>query len=418
MTLTAQIIVVGAGAAGLWAAAVAAERGADVLLLEKTQRTGSKVLASGGTRCNLTTTLGAGQAARLFGAGERFVLPALQTLPPHAVRKVFQGLGVPTIEEPLLEKVFPESQKALDVRDALVRRAKAAGVRLRTASPVMAVTPTAEGWSVSVSGQTLTCAKLMLCPGGRSYPATGTTGDGYRWLTALGLTLTLPVPALVPLVSPVSWVHALSGVSVQEAEARLLDPEGRVVGRRARPVLFTHQGLSGPGAMDLSAPVARAALQGKIEGWRLAIDLLPDEPQDVVRARLAEAARAPGAHRLARMVPPSVPDRVLEAVAKQAGLPELNPAISRVPSKLRNRLVDTLKGLQVPVTGTLGWEHAEVTDGGLELEEVERTTMEVKRLPGLYVFGELLDLTGPIGGLNFQAAFATAELAARAAVRA
>lgn len=413
-----DVVVVGAGAAGLWAAGTAAALGARVLVVEKTPRAGSKVLASGGTRCNLTTTLDAEAAAQRFGAGARFVQPAFRALPPSAVRTTFAELGVPTVEEPELEKVFPASHRAIDVRDALVRRAVHAGATLRFGSPVHAVERVGEGWAVHLSDGPLRVPRLLLCPGGRSYPATGTTGDGYAWLGSLGLDVVPPVPALVPLTSDARWVHALSGVSLPDVEARLVDASGRVVARRRRPVLFTHQGLSGPGAMDLSEPVARAALRGEPRAYAVRLDLFPDLADAALDARLVDASRAPGAPSLARVVGDRVPARLLPQVVAQAGLTDPNPRLHVLPRADRLRLVDALKGLRVPLTGTLGWDKAEVTGGGLALDAVKRTTMAVRGHPGLYVFGELLDLTGPIGGLNFQAAFATGELAARDAVRA
>lgn len=419
--LDADIIVIGAGAAGLWAAAVAAREGASVLVLEKTERAGTKILASGGTRCNLTTTLGPQAAAKLFGAAERFILPALKALPPATVRQHFHALGVPTVEEPELEKVFPASQRARDVRDALRDDALRAGVRIWYEARVHGLAPSTappDGtWTVTLAGKTLRCQKLLVCPGGQSYPLTGTTGDGYRWITSLGLSLTPPVPALVPLSSDEPWVHALSGIAIANAHARLHDPEDRIVARRERPVLFTHHGLSGPGAMDLSVHVAHAARVGSTRGWTVAIDLLPESDLDALRALLTEAASRPGAPHLARTLHDGLPGRILAAVTAQAGLDDPNPPLNKVDRRTRNRLADALKGLRVPVSGTLGWDKAEVTGGGLALTEVERTTLEVARHPGLYVFGELLDLTGPIGGLNFQAAFATANLAARHAAR-
>jgi predicted Rossmann fold flavoprotein len=226
----------------------------------------------------------------------------------------------------------------------------------------------------------------------------------------LGLPVVEPVPALVPLRSPAGWVHALSGVSLQDVEVRLHDPADRIVARRARPIVFTHHGLSGPGAMDLSVHVARA----QNAAWTIALDLLPDRPLEEVREALAEAARQPGAPHLARVLGESLPARLRAAATAQAGLPDdPNPALHRVERKIRNRLADALKGLRVPIHGTLGWDKAEVTGGGLALDAVDRGSMQVKGHPGLYVFGELLDLQGPIGGLNFQAAFATGELAAR-----
>ena len=414
--MDADIVVVGAGAAGLWAAAAAARGGRRVLVLEKTARAGTKILASGGTRCNLTTTLGPAAAARLFGDAEPFLLPALRALTPAAVRARFHALGVPTVTEDALEKVFPKSQRAVDVRDALLRDATDAGAQEQPA----AAEDRAAGLdrpAVTGGGDPLHRG-LVAEPGagGQSYPKTGTTGDGYGWLRDLDLPVVRPVPALVPLASRAPWVTALSGIALPDVEARLQDPSERVVARRKRPVLFTHHGISGPGAMDLSVHAARAAASGGTDGWHVALDLLPDRGLDDLRAELLDAAGRPGGPRLARLVGHRMPARVLEAVVRQAGLSDDNPALHQVDRKSRNRLCDALKGLRVPLSGTLGWDEAEVTGGGLSLEAVDRATLEVHGRPGLHVFGELLDLTGPIGGLNFQAAFATAELAARAAL--
>jgi predicted Rossmann fold flavoprotein len=413
-----EVVVVGAGAAGLWAAARAAELGAAVTLLEKTPRAGTKVLASGGTRCNLTTTLGPQEAGRLFGPeGARFLAPALGSLSPEALRLVFAGLGVETVEAPL-EKVFPRSGRARDVRNALQDWATGAGARIRLNAPVRGVEPAGEGWRVRLEdGEHVDCARLLLAPGGKSYPRTGTTGDGYAWLAALGLELVEPVPALVPLTSPEPWVRALSGVHLQEARVRLLDEHGTVLGLRERPVVFTHRGISGPGAMDLSEHVARA--RGRT--LALVLDGYPEVEREELRARLIEAAGAPGGKRLAATLaaclPRPLPRRLLAAISAQAGLAEENPRTSSLNRSSRHELIEALKGLHVPVAGTRGFDHAEVTAGGLALSEVDPGSMRVDGRPGLFVFGEVLDLQGPIGGLNFQAAFATAELAARAAAR-
>ncbi len=412
--MSRRTVVVGAGAAGLWAAARAAERGRDVLLLEKTPRTGTKVLASGGTRCNLTTTLGPDDAARLFGTrGERFLRRAFRALPPLAVRERFHALGVPTVEAPL-EKVFPKSQSARDVRDALERWASEAGARIRRNAPVRDVEPRGEGWRVRLAdGEEVGADELMLCPGGKSYPRTGTTGDGYAWLAALDLPVVEPVPALVPLASSEPWVHALAGIALQDARVRLVDANGRVLGRRERPVVFTHRGISGPGAMDLAEPVARGG-----GALHLELDLLPGVERKELRAHLIQAAGLPGAPRvagaLAKLVAKAPPRRLVAAACRQAGLDDDNPRANALPKAARHALVESLKRLRVPVDGTLGWDKAEVTAGGLALPAVDPGTMRVRGRPNLFVFGELLDLAGPIGGLNFQAAFATAELAARA----
>jgi len=392
-----DIAIVGAGAAGLWAAGVCAASGRQTLVLEKTPRTGTKVLASGGSRCNLTTTLGPRAASQLFGpAGARFLSPAFGNLPPAAVRERFHALGVPTKTEPLFEKVFPASDSARDVRNALLSRAQGAGAEILTERPVRHVAPVEGGWSLSTGSMTVRCRALLLCPGGKSVPRSGTTGDGYAWLRSLGLKVVDPVPALVPLRSAEAWVTALTGLTV-DAEVRV----GKI--RRRRPVLFTHKGLSGPGAMDLSVHMARGASV-------LHLDLLPDLSWEALREQLIAAGARKGAPGLVRVLP--LQRRLVEAVALQAGLTNGNPRISDLTRTQRHRLVETIKSLAIPISGTTGFKAAEVTAGGLALGEVDRKTMEVRSHPGLYVFGELLDVAGPIGGLNFQAAFATAELAA------
>jgi predicted Rossmann fold flavoprotein len=421
----AAVCVVGAGAAGLWAAARAARAGARVLLLEKTPRTGTKVLASGGTRCNLTTTLDARAAAELFGReGARFLGPAFRALSPADVRARFAALGVETVEEPL-EKIFPKSGSAREVRDALLRDAEASGATIRCGAGVERIAPLGDGigsggWEVLLAnGSRVECARLVLSPGGKSYARTGTTGDGYPWLAALGLPIVEPVPALVPLASPAAWVRELSGIAVQDVEARLVDPEGRTLGKRRRPVLFTHQGLSGPGAMDLSAPVARAEAEGRVDLHHLRLDLAPDLDREALRALLVEAAGRPGAPGLTRVLAQALaeplPRRLVEVVASEAGLGATDPRPNGLDRASRHRLVETLKGLDVPVERTLGFDQAEVTAGGLALTHVDPGTMRVRGFENLYACGEILDLQGPIGGLNFQSAFATAEIAALAA---
>jgi hypothetical protein len=415
-----ELVVVGAGAAGLWAAARAAELGRTVLLLEKTPRTGTKVLASGGTRCNLTTTLGPDEAARLFGPrGERFMRGALRALPPSAVCARFAELGVPTIEAPL-EKVFPASGRARDVRDALERWARATGVRIRCGAGVRALERCEGGWRLVLDGGTEErAARLFLCPGGQSYARTGTTGDGHAWLRALDLPLVEPVPALVPLASPAAWVRELAGISLQEVNVRLHGPEGDEIGHRARPVVFTHRGISGPGAMDLSEPVAReeeaARRAGRVPlAHALVLDLVPARTREELRAGCLEAAGQPGAPLLATWLAAelALPRRLVERVLAQAAA-AAETRVNALTRSGRHALVEALKGLVVPVDRTLGFEQAEVTAGGLALPALDPRTLRVNGIPELWAFGELIDVQGPIGGLNFQAAFATAELAAR-----
>lgn len=402
------LVVVGAGAAGLWVAARAGELGMRALVLEKTPRTGTKVLASGGTHCNLTTSLPAAAALELFGKrGARFLRHGFRLLPPSAVREQFEVLGVPSVEAPL-EKVFPASGRARDVRDALESWMLRAGAHLRLEAALERLERREQGfWLHLEDGTRLGAQRVVLAVGGKSYPKTGTCGDGYRWLAELGLPLVEPVPALVPLTSSARWVQELSGIALQDAHARVLNAQAQVLAERTRPVLFTHQGVSGPGAMDLSEWVARGL------GRSLAIDLAPQFSSEQLRLLLIDAATQHGAAHLSRALPIEIPRRLFAEVLRAAEIdPELRTAL--LDRSARTRLISALKSFPIPLHGTRGFDYAEVTAGGLALESVDPGSMQVRAVPGLYVVGELLDLQGPIGGLNFQAAFATAEVAARA----
>lgn len=416
MTNSRALCIVGAGAAGLWAAARTASFGVPTLLLEKTPRTGTKVLASGGTSCNLTTTLASEPASALFGKkGARFLRTALRVLSPMDVRERLHGLGVATVEAPL-EKVFPASRRARDVRDALERWAREAGAEIRPNARLMELRPKNGRWSLGLeTGEELLADDVILASGGKSYPRTGTTGDGYAWLESLGLELVPPVPALVALSSPAGWVHELAGIALENVRVHLTRG-GKTIRRRARPVLFTHRGLSGPGVMDLSDAIARAKENGE-DLPQLHLDLVPGSDREEVRRALRKIEARRGAPLLRRALAEGLaeplPRRVVRAVLVQAGCGG-GMRTNELTRPQRHLLVESLKGLTVPVDATLGFDRAEVTAGGLALSEVDPGTMAVRRYPGLFVCGELLDLAGPIGGLNFQAAFATAELAARA----
>lgn len=401
-----DVVVVGAGAAGLWAAGTAAARGRRVLLLEKNRRVGVKVLASGGGHCNLTTTLPVPAVIDAFGReGGRFLAGALRRLPPLELRRRFQELGVPT-EEAELEKVWPVSRRAADVVEALVRRAAQAGVRTATEAPCVGVERAEDGFRVRTPRGDLLVPRVLVTVGGRSYPKSGTTGDGYPWLEALGHTITRCVPALAPLVIELPWLRALAGIAEQDARVSVVEG-GRTIAERRRPLLCTHTGLSGPGPMDVSRwfELADAAHRPILR-----VDWLPDVGEERVRADLDAALAARGGERLARCVPGELPARLVESLCAAVGVDPAARA-SGIPKTARHAVVLALKRLELPVAGTRGFDFAEVTAGGVALPEVDPRTMASRLVPGLFVAGEILDVDGPIGGFNFQAAFATGEAA-------
>ncbi|MEC7584866.1 MAG: NAD(P)/FAD-dependent oxidoreductase [Planctomycetota bacterium] len=399
----ADVIVVGAGAAGFMAAAEAARRGRRTLLLEKQQRPGLKILISGGGRCNLTTTRSGADLEAQFGSRRgRFLRHALRSFPPTALRELFEGLGVPLQEEDL-EKLFPVSQRARDVLDALLRHSADCGVELHLGTPLRGLERCGDQYRLATDTGTFGSASVVLATGGRSYPKTGATGDGYGFCRQLGHTVTATVPALAPLVVEEPWLRELQGIVLGDAEIAVLDGRGRPVNARRRPILFTHHGLSGPAPMDLAGDIEERG------GATVRLDLAPDCTAEQLQEQWLAAARSQGRRRVESQLPANLPERLRRALCVLGGA--AGCSLAELPRDARRRLLALVKDLRLPVAKSRGFHHAEVTRGGIALDEVEPRTMESRLAPGLYLCGELLDIDGPIGGFNFQAAFATGRLA-------
>jgi predicted Rossmann fold flavoprotein len=401
-----DVVVIGAGAAGLLAAARSAELGRRTLLLDKNRRPGVKILMSGGTRCNLTHATDNRGIVEAFGPPGRFLHSSLAALSVQDLIDLFEAEGVATkVEE--TGKVFPMSNKATDVLDALLRRLHRSGATLALGEPVLDLRPTEAGLAVTTSHRVVTGARVILTTGGQSYPGSGTTGDGYAFAARLGHTIITPRPALVPVRVAAPWVADLRGITIPDVGVRVMEREKALAVRRGS-LLFAHFGLSGPVVLDVSR-----VINGHPQPATLALelDLLPPQAAPDLDELLRTESLASGKKQLASILPAELPHRLCETLVVLAGMPadRKAAALSKVD---RGKLVQTLKRLRIPVTGTLGFEKAEVTAGGVALDEVDSRTLRSKRVPSLYIAGEVLDLDGPIGGYNFQAAFSTAWLAA------
>lgn len=414
-----DVIVIGAGAAGLMAALRAAERGRRTLLLEKNRRAGVKILMSGGTRCNITQATDNRGIVEAYGPPGRFLHSALASFGVRDTIAFFENEGVATkVEE--TGKIFPVSDKAADVLEALLRRLRRSGATLSLEEPLVEIRRGERGPDGEVAAFTLVTPrrclhthKVILTTGGQSYPGSGTTGDGYRWAAQLGHTIVPPVPALVPLTTNLPWVAELRGVTLPNIAISIVEAGGvdgatpRPLARRRGALLFAHFGLTGPAALDVSRVVSRHPTPTLL---RAEVDLLPD----LSEAELAEVVRteaaAAGKKQLAVVLAARLPRRLCEILLEVAGLPRERKAAA-LSKEERTRLVAASKRLSIPLTGTLGFKKAEVTAGGVALDEVDSRTMQSKLEPGLYLAGEVLDLDGPIGGYNFQAAWSTGWLA-------
>jgi predicted Rossmann fold flavoprotein len=400
-----DIVIIGAGAAGLVAAIAAAEQGRRVLLLEKNRRPGVKILMSGGTRCNITHATNNRGIVEAFGPPGKFLHSALASLSVEETVALFENEGVATkVEE--TGKVFPVSDSAKDVLDALLRRLERSGTTLSLDEPMRDLTPGEGGWVLTTPGQVLRVPRVIVTTGGQSYPGSGTTGDGYALAAKLGHTIVPPRPALVPITVEVSWVGELRGVTLPDVTVSIHESE-RVLTARRGSLLFAHFGLSGPVILDVSRVVSGHPSPRSLS---LSIDLLPGVRASDLDEWLRVESAASGKKHLAVVLAARLPRRLAEAVIEQAGL-AADRKSAALPRPERERLVRGMKDLRLPITGTLGFGRAEVTAGGVSLDEIDSRTMQSRRASGLYFAGEVLDLDGPIGGYNFQAAWSTGWLA-------
>jgi predicted Rossmann fold flavoprotein len=402
-----DVIVLGAGAAGLMAAIHAAERGRHTLLLEKNRKPGVKILMSGGTRCNITQNCDNRGIVAAYGPPGKFLHSPLAALSVRDTVAFFEAEGVPTkVEE--TGKTFPVSNKALDVLDALLRRLRRSGATLALGEPATDVRKPGGHFEITTPQRLLTAPRIILTTGGQSYPGSGTRGDGYGFAAKFGHTIVPPKPALVPLTVRADWVGELRGVTLDDVKVTVLEANKSLMSRRGG-FLFAHFGLSGPAPLDVSKAVSRHPQPGTLE---LELDFLPSRAEQELDDYLRTESLASGKKQLAIVLSELLPRRLCDTLLALISQPIERKAagLSKVD---RQKLVQAVKHLRLPVRGTLGFEKAEVTSGGVSLDEVDSRTMESKLCPGLFLAGEVLDLDGPIGGYNFQAAWSTGWLAGR-----
>ncbi len=432
-----DVAVLGAGAAGLCAGIRAAECGARVIVLEKNRRAGVKILISGGTRCNLSNARGlrrldavsgpidpafdpalcrGGRAIQAaFGNGGAFLGPALRHFDVDQTVRLFEAEGVATKVEGN-GKIFPVSDRAVDVLEALLRRLNRSGAVLRGQSSVHSVERidpkdgSCQGFTTTLADSVVTARRVILAVGGKSYPGCGTAGDGYRIARQLGHSVTDTRPALVPIRVAPDWVSSLRGLSLPDVTASVHSADGKTLEQRREAILFAHFGLSGPAILDVSRAVARHDDPRALE---LRLDLFPSIAREELDGKIQTACRQ-GRLGVVSILSADLPHRLAECLMEAAQVPRgrLGPDLSRAE---RVRLVAALKALALPVTGTLGFEKAEVTSGGVALGEIDPRTLESQIVPGLHLAGEVLDLDGLIGGYNFQAAWSTGWLAGETA---
>ncbi len=402
-----RTIVIGGGAAGLMAAGRAAERGAKVILLEKMERTGRKIGISGKGRCNLGNSAELADFLGHFGKNGNFLRQCFQQFFTAELTAFFEGRNLTLVVE-RGGRIFPAGGRALDVVRVCNNWLKTLPVTLRhstTASGILVQDGRVCG--VRCQGEELPCENVILATGGKSYPRTGSTGDGYRLAADLGHSIVPVRPALVPLVCDDAQIHRMAGLELRNIEVRLF-LYGKRKGRDFGELAFTGFGLSGPVILSLSGMAVDALDRG--QKVTLALDLKPALSSDKLDARLLRDLAGRSGEPIAAILRGLLPREMIPLCMVACNLPEDQNTV-HFPSKMRNRLVQWLKDFRIDISGYRSFNEAIITAGGVSLKEIDPRSMESKLVRGLFIVGELLDLQADTGGYNLQAAFSTGWVA-------
>ena len=408
-----KAVVAGGGAAGLMAAIRAAECGADVVLIEKMSRVGKKLSITGKGRCNLTNIADVPDIINNIPGNGKFLTSVLTAFTSVDTINFFEGLGVATKLE-RGGRVFPVSDSAAEVVEALMHRMDELGVDLRTNTRLTNIIVNKNRVvGVDINGKPERCDAVILATGGASYPATGSTGDGYSIAKRLGHTIVKILPSLVPLETEEDFVRELQGLSLKNVRAELI-ADGETLGEEFGEMLFTHFGVSGPIVLTLSRKAAFALEDGKFV--ELSINLKPALTAEQLDARVLRDFEK-YINRAARNATVDLlPAKLIPVILDLAFIDE-DKRINSVTAAERKRLVETLQDFRLTISKTRPISEAIVTAGGVSTKEINPTTMQSKLVDGLYFAGEVIDVDGFTGGYNLQAAFAMAVAAAEHAAR-
>jgi predicted Rossmann fold flavoprotein len=415
-----DIVIIGAGAAGLSAAIFAAEHAQElgrpitIVLIEGARKPGAKILVSGGGRCNVTNERVT--SADYNGGPQPLIRNVLRAFDERRTLRWMQDLGVELKLEPT-GKYFPVTDKARSVLDALLRRIEALGINLQCGIRVSSIVPrsTAADHEVRLAGGgRLQCRNLVVATGGLALPKSGSDGAGLNWMRQLGHSVVATTPALVPLLAEFSSagtaeVANLSGVT-HPLRLTLINKSGKHLASTGGSTLFTHFGLSGPAPLDISRHVVRYMMQVQSTAT-LHVGHPELQTLDEADKWLQRQATLSPTRLLRNALAELLPDRLSTFVS--AGVEK---RLGELRREERLKVARQLAAMPVIVTGNRGYSFAEVTAGGVELSEVDVRTMHSRRVPGLFLCGELLDVDGRIGGFNFQWAWASGYLAGRGAV--
>ncbi|SFP92672.1 hypothetical protein SAMN02910358_00115 [Lachnospiraceae bacterium XBB1006] len=406
-----RVVVVGGGAAGMMAAYACASQGHTVYLLEKNEKLGKKVYITGKGRCNLTNDCDVEDLFKAILRNPKFLYSAIYTFDNYQVQRFFEENGCPVKVE-RGGRVFPVSDHASDVIRALENALKNLGVKIFLHSKVVGI----ETENNAIKGvrfqkdhreQELPAEAVILCTGGRSYPSTGSTGDGHAFADSLGHTIKPLTPSLVPFVTKETFVKDVMGLALKNVQATITDASGKKLYDEFGELLFTHFGVSGPLMLSASAKVNDAIAKGPLS---LKLNLKPALSKEQLDKRLLREFDENPNRQFKNAVSGLFPGKLTPVMVKLSGI---NPdkKVNEITKSMREAFVELIQSMPLTLIGLRGFEEAIVTKGGVDVKQVNPSTMESKLIHGLFFAGELLDVDAYTGGFNLQIAWSTGYLA-------
>lgn len=402
-----SIFVVGGGAAGMMAAITAAENGAQVTLLERNDRLGKKLYITGKGRCNVTNDCAPEDFFQNVPRNPRFLYSAIYAFPPREVMAWFEARGC-ALKTERGNRVFPQSDKSASVIDALRAELRRLGVRVLQERALDIVTQDGAVCGLKTDGGFHKTERVILATGGCSYPQTGSTGDGYRMLEKLGHTIVPPVGSLVPLVEKGYDCKQMQGLALKNVALRLVNQKGKTVFEEFGELLFTHFGLSGPVVLSASAHM------NEKDAYTVLLDLKPALDEQKLDLRLLRDFEKFQNRDFENAFVELLPRSMIPVIVRRSGIPA-EEKVHSITREQRRALLELMKRFPVEIACKAPVEEAIVTSGGVKVSEIEPGTMQSKRVRGLYVAGELLDVDAYTGGFNLQIAWATGRAAGLAA---
>ena len=399
-------IIIGGGPAGMFAAITAASRGQKVLLLERNDRLGKKLLITGKGRCNVTNDCTGQEVLQNTPRNGKFLYSAMNAFPPEKTKAFFEDRGC-ALKTERGNRVFPVTDKAHSILDCLQQELRRLHIPVKTARVRKILTDGEKVTGVLTQNETISASWVILATGGASYPTTGSTGDGYAMAEALGHTIVAPQGSLVPLETAGTDAQDMQGLALRNCGVKLLNAKGKVLYKDFGELLFTHFGISGPTVLSASCHL-------KGEGCRLVIDLKPALADNKLDDRIQRDLELYKNRSMENALTDLLPRSMIPVILRRLDIdPELQA--NSLTRQKRRALVELLKAFSLEITGKRPVAEAIITSGGIKVGEIDPKTMQSKKVPGLYFAGEVIDCDAYTGGFNLQIAWATAYAAGMSA---